>query len=179
MKLLLHICCSPCSIYPLKELSKDADNQVKGLYFNPNIHPEEEYLRRRAAVEEYSKNNHLEVIYSKYNPDLFFKRILKNEEKPERCRICWYMRLEETARFAKANGFDTFSTTLLISPYQEHLIIKDLGFDLAKKHKIAFYYRDFRIGFRDSQNEAREHRLYRQKYCGCRYSLLEKNTKFK
>lgn len=177
MKVLLHICCAPCSIYPFKELLKNSAYKVKGFYFNPNIHPYEEYLRRRLAVEEYSKKADLDVIYPEYKPDYFFKRISNYEEKPARCKVCWHIRLEETALHAKENGFDSFSTTLLISPYQDHLIIKEIGFEVAKRYKLNFYYQDFRAGFRESQNEARQHNLYRQKYCGCKYSLLEKNNK--
>lgn len=173
MKMLLHICCAPCSIYPFKELLKDPANQIKGFYFNPNIHPPEEYQKRRSALEEYAGDNGLEVIYPEYEPDRFFKKIVNNEEKPGRCRICWQMRLEEAALFAGQNGFDAFSTTLLISPYQDNLVIKEAGEALAKRFDVSFYYRDFREGFREAQNEARGHNLYRQKYCGCLYSLKE------
>lgn len=173
MKLLLHICCAPCSIYPFKELLKDKDNQIIGFWFNPNIHPHQEYLKRRSTLEEYSKEANLEVIYPQYCPDDFFKTIINNENKPARCRMCWQMRLERTVLFAKQNGFNAFSTTLLISPYQDHLIIKEIGEGLAKKFNLKFYYQDFRMGFRESQNEARGHNLYRQRYCGCKYSLEE------
>lgn len=177
MKLLLHICCAPCGIYPFKELLKNPDTQVKGFYFNPNIHPREEYLRRRSAVEAYSRDNNLEVIYPDYDPDYFFRKIADSKETPARCRLCWQMRLEETASYAKQNSLDAFSTTLLISPYQDHLVIKKIGQDLAARFKINFYYQDFRTGFRASQDEARGHNLYRQKYYGCKYSEMERSEK--
>ncbi|MDD5449174.1 MAG: epoxyqueuosine reductase QueH [Candidatus Omnitrophica bacterium] len=177
MKILLHICCAPCGIYPFKELLKDPSNHIKGFYFNPNIHPKEEYQRRRAALEQYSRTSGLEVIYPECNPDDFFKKIINNDQRPSRCGICWRMRLEETALAAANDKFDAFTTTLLISPYQDNLVIKTIGEDLAKRHDIKFYYRDFREGFRQSQNEARDHNLYRQKYCGCIYSLKESSRK--
>lgn len=174
MKVLLHICCAPCSIYPFKELSKVRGTQVKGFYFNPNIHPEQEYLKRRRAIEEYSRTIDLEVIYPEYEPNGFFKKIIYKENPPTRCRTCWQMRLEETALYAKENGFDGFSTTLLISPYQEHLAVKEIGEGLSERFDLDFYYQDFRTGFKVSQDEARTQSLYRQKYCGCIYSLIER-----
>lgn len=179
MKLLLHICCAPCSIYTVEELSKNPSDKITGFYFNPNIYPADEYSRRRSAVEEYTKmlNRMFEIIFPEYDPEEFFRKINYNEARPARCRICWQMRLEETAAFAAANKFDSFSTTLLISPYQDHLVIKAMGEELAKKFNIDFYYADFRTGFRKSQEEARGQNLYRQKYCGCRYSEMERLSK--
>lgn len=187
MKVLLHICCAPCSIYIINQcrdvarnVSTDSVNKIKGFYFNPNIHPYQEYLKRRQAVEQHTKmlnsDRMFEVIFPEYDPEEFFRKINCNETKPVRCRLCWQMRLTETALFARANGFDAFSTTLLISPYQDHLIIRELGEELAKKFDLKFYYQDFRTGFRGSQDEARKHNLYRQKYCGCVYSEIERFT---
>jgi predicted adenine nucleotide alpha hydrolase (AANH) superfamily ATPase len=173
MKCLMHICCAPCSIYPVGELLKNNADKITGFYFNPNIYPDEEYSRRRAAVEEYWGKKGLEVIYPDYEPSRFSRSVANNESQPARCRICWQMRLEETAALAKTNGFDSFSTTLLISPYQEHLTIKSIGESVARRAGLEFYYEDFRSGFRYSQEEARRNHLYMQKYCGCRFSLVE------
>ncbi len=173
MKCLLHICCAPCSIYPIGGLLKNPADKITGFYFNPNIYPAEEYSRRRAAVEEYAGNSNFEVVYPEYEPNRFYRSVANNETRPARCRICWQMRLEETAASAKANGFDSFSTTLLISPYQEHLTVKLIGEAVAKRAGVEFYYEDFRPGFKHSQEEARKQHLYMQKYCGCRYSLVE------
>jgi hypothetical protein len=107
----------------------------------------------------------------------FFRRIAFNEDSKKRCPICWRMRLEETARFGRENNFDFFSTTLLISPYQNHELIKEIGEDIAKERGIKFYYCDWRGGFYHSQSEARRHNLYRQKYCGCVYSEKERYDK--
>jgi len=176
MKLLLHICCAPCSIYVVNQC-REAVGQVTGFYFNPNIYPYQEYLNRQGALEAYSKNAGLEVIYPGYDPEEFFRKINYNEAQPDRCRICWKMRLEKAALYARENGFDSFSTTLLISPYQDHAAVKAIGEELAERSDISFYYRDFRTGFRESQAEARRQNLYRQKYCGCIYSETESNKK--
>ncbi len=177
MNILLHICCAPCSIYVINQcrdvarnVSTDRVNQVTGFYFNPNIHPREEYLNRRRALEQYSKTIDMEVIYPEYEPGGFFTHIGGDEGRPERCRACWRLRLEETARRAKKEGFDAFSTTLLISPYQDHTAIKSLGERFAGELGIDFYYQDFRPGFKRSQTEAKGFGLYRQRYCGCKYS---------
>jgi len=175
MKILLHCCCAPCSIYPFKELFKE--NQVSGFYFNPNIHPYQEFTKRREALEEFSRQTGFDVIFPSYEPSEFFRAISYNEHKEARCGICWHMRLKRTADFAKENGFDTFTTTLLISPYQDQLVIKEMGESIAKETGVDFYYQDFREGFRASQNEARDKNLYRQKYCGCIYSEMERFKK--
>ena len=177
MKLLLHVCCGPCGIYPFKELLRSPADKISGFYFNPNIHPDAEYLKRRSGLEEYSKENNLDIIYPRYDPSDFFAQVPRDEAAPKRCISCWTMRLRKTAEAAREKGFDSFSTTLLISPYQDHLAIKEIGERLARETGIKFYYMDFRPGFRESQAEAKRLNLYRQKYCGCKYSLLEKDSK--
>ncbi len=174
MRLLLHVCCAPCFIYPFQELTTRDNFTLTGFFYNPNIHPYTEYILRRRSVEEFSKKNNLVVNYPKYDMENFFRRIASNEDSQKRCPLCWRMRLEETARFGKENNFDFFSTTLLISPYQNHTLIREIGKDIAKKKGIRFYYCDFRGGFSHSQAEARQHNLYRQKYCGCIYSERER-----
>jgi len=177
MKILLHICCAPCGIYPIEKLFKESGHQVCGFYFNPNIHPYVEYQKRRFSVEAYFKNTEVEVSCPEYEPSLFFRKVAYNEYRPMRCRNCWTMRLEKTALHARENKFDAFSTTLLISPYQDHLLVKTIGEELAGKFGIDFYYQDFRPGFRSSQEEARRQNLYMQKYCGCLYSEIERFSK--
>lgn len=174
MKLLLHICCAPCFIYPFHQLSARDNLLVEAFFYNPNIHPSKEYLSRRKSVEEFSQKNNITVNYHKYDIENFFRRIALNESAEKRCPICWRMRLEETARFGRENNFDFFSTTLLISPYQNHESIKGIAEDIAEREGIKFYYCDFRNGFRHSQDEARGQNLYRQKYCGCLYSERER-----
>jgi len=171
MKLLLHICCAPCSVYPTG-LFKEEDINFEGLYFNPNIHPIEEFNRRKETLEKYASMENIKVHYR----DDFQQKTWEEFEGPgeERCAMCYTIRLDKAASFAKEHGFDAFTTTLLISPYQKHDLIKELGEKLADKYKIQFYYRDFRPGFRKGQQQAKELGLYRQKYCGCIISLYNK-----
>ncbi len=175
MKLLLHICCAPCAIHPFEEL-KEFD-AITGFFYNPNIHPYTEYINRKKALEDYSRNRKFPVIFHKYDFENYFRRVSGNEEFGARCGVCWQMRLEETALFGVQNGYNSFTTTLLVSPYQNQEKIKDMGEDLAKKYNISFFYRDFRDGFREAQDKARNENLYRQKYCGCIFSERERYEK--
>lgn len=176
MKLLLHTCCAPCLIHPAKELT-DKGFEVAGLFYNPNIHPLTEYNNRKHSVEHYSQKAGLEVIYPDYEPAEFFRAVNMMEERLERCPICWYQRLKVTAQLAKEKGFTHFSTTLLVSPYQDIELIQNIGNDLAKIEGVEFYFQDFRTGFRKAHDEAREMGIYCQKYCGCIYSELERCRK--
>ncbi|MFH1847964.1 MAG: epoxyqueuosine reductase QueH [Candidatus Omnitrophota bacterium] len=173
MKILLHICCAPCSIHPFEDLAKDKVS-LSGFFYNPNIHPFQEYNSRRRALEEYSASTGMEVFFPEYKPEAYFRKISYNENAPARCRLCWEDRMEKTALHAKDKGFDAFSTTLLISPYQDHAVIREIGEELAAKHGMDFFYRDFRTGFRHSQDQARQKQIYRQKYCGCIFSEMER-----
>ena len=172
MKLLLHICCAPCSIHPFEELKLKEFDTVTGFFYNPNIHPYAEYINRKRALEDYSKKNNLPIVFGKYDMESYFRRISGNEEAGTRCEICWRIRLEEAAIFGVQNKYDLFTSTLLVSPYQDQEKIKAIGEDLAKRYKISFLYKDFRGGFRRAQNKAKDENLYRQKYCGCAYSKL-------
>lgn len=174
MKLLMHMCCAPCSTYPLKIL-KDKKIDVTGLFYNPNIHPLEEYQMRLNTVLEYSKLVDLNVIYvDGYMEDTWLNYTGDNLS---RCTMCYSIRLDKVASYAKKNGYDAFTTSLLVSPYQKHDLIKELGEKFSKKYDIAFYYEDFRPGFREGQAIAKELGLYRQKYCGCIISYNERVTK--
>ena len=175
MKLLLHTCCAPCSVFCIDELrSENIEPTV--YWFNPNIHPYMEYKERRDCLIEYTKNINVEAIFEEnYGLDDFCKNVSNKLET--RCQdYCYPVRLEQTAKYAKEHGFDTISTTLLVSPYQKHDIIKELGEKIANKYGVKFLYRDFRIGFRQGQEKAREIGLYMQKYCGCIFS--EENSKY-
>lgn len=171
MKLLLHICCAPCEIYPLEAL-RAKGFEVTGFFYNPNIHPFSEYNNRRQAFEDYSKRANLEMIFPEYQPQEFFRTVNMNEDSPGRCAFCWRLRLHKTALVAKEIGCKSFTTTLLVSPYQNHELLKKIGEDIAQKEEIEFYYEDFRPGFREAHNKARQQGIYCQKYCGCLYSCL-------
>ena len=173
MKLLLHICCAPCLIYPLSSL-KSEGVEVKGFFYNPNIHNFSEYALRKNALEEFSKAECLEVTYPEYLPAEYFHAVNLNEDNEKRCSFCWSLRLRQTASLAKEKGFDAFSTTLLVSPYQNHDLLKAIGEDAARSFGILFHYRDFRPGFRQARQEAVKRALYLQKYCGCIYSEIQR-----
>lgn len=174
MKLLLHICCGPCALYPVKELLRGRFDKITGFFYNPNIHPPSEYKRRKDALSEAFSKIGFEVISPDYRMEDYFRAVFSKEDSPGRCSLCWELRLSETAGFAKDNGFDAFTTTLLISPYQDHEKIKKIGEEIASKSGVQFYYQDFRPGFKDGQEQAKEENLYRQKYCGCVFSELER-----
>ena len=186
MKLLMHTCCAPCSVYCIDTLRNEGIEPV-AYWFNPNIHPYMEYKARRDTLIEYSKMINLELIIDE---DYGLKEFCKNvsDDLANRCvNYCYRVRMEQAAKFAKENGFDAFTTTLLISPYQRHDELKKICEEVAQKYGVEFLYRDFRPGFREGQNKARELELYMQKYCGCifseedRYSdkIMKDKKKFK
>jgi len=173
VNILLHICCAPCSLYTIDKLKQDG-HDVQGFFYNPNIYPSAEYKLRRQAVADMAKRLNVDVTYKDDNA-----RAIQElpKQKPSRCNGCWRMRLRETLKTAKQESFDAFSTTLLISPYQNHDEIRVIGNELGKEKRIDFYYDDFRAGFRKSQEMAKEQGVYRQKYCGCSFSMEERDLK--
>lgn len=176
MKLLMHTCCAPCSVYCIDTLRKEGIEPTV-YWYNPNIHPYTEYKMRRDTLKEYTKQIGVKTILEEnYGLDEFCKKVIK--DLSNRCQnYCYPIRLEQTAKYAKENGYDSFTTTLLISPYQKHEILKELGEKIARKYGLTFVYRDFRIGFREGQEKAKELGLYRQKYCGCVFSEEERYSK--
>ena len=178
MKLLLHTCCAPCLIYPLERLSEKGFG-VSGFFYNPNIHPLSEYKNRKQALMDFSKVLNLEVVYPEYAPAEFFQAVNLKETNPGRCFTCWSLRLKNTAKIAKEKAFTYFSTTLLVSPYQDHGLLQKIGNDIAQEEGIDFYYEDFRPGFRKAHDLAKAKGIYCQKYCGCVYSEIERDKKFK
>ncbi len=169
MKLLMHTCCAPCSVYCIDELrSENIEPTV--YWFNPNIHPYTEYKARKDCLKEYTKRINVNAIFEEnYGLDEFCKNVI--DDLSGRCKnYCYPVRLEQTAKYAKENGYDAFTTTLLVSPYQKHNALIEVANFMSKKYGIDFLYRDFRVGFREGQNKARELGLYMQKYCGCVFS---------
>ncbi len=169
----MHMCCAPCSVYPSDVLSGEGID-FEGFFYNPNIHPVDEYARRRETVEEFSGLTGMAVHYM----DGFMQEAWEGYKGTvdQRCAMCYGIRMDKAAEFAKGNGFDAFTTSLLVSPYQKHDIIKQLGKESALKHGVDFYYRDFRPGFRQGQQRAKEMGLYRQKFCGCIVSFKEREA---
>ena len=176
-KLLLHICCSPCLMYPYTVAAAPPPgnkfDKVIGYFYNPNIHPYSEYLRREESLKKFSEMVGFKVIYEKnYDMEEFIRNIVFREEN--RCYYCLGNRLEKTAALAKSSKFTHFSTTLLYSKHQNHDYIKEAGFNLQKKYGVNFYYEDFRQGYKEGINLSQEYGLYRQNYCGCIYSEKER-----
>jgi hypothetical protein len=172
MKILLHICCGPCTIYPLRIL-REMCRDVTGHYFNPNIHPYLEYRRRAETLAAYADKQKLPVIWAEgYDMEAFF-RLVAGQEK-DRCRICYTLRLQETVRAAKTGGFAGFTTTLLYSKFQKHDLIREVGESLGREYNMPFFYLDFREGWKEGVQISRELGMYRQPYCGCVYSEKER-----
>lgn len=175
MKLLMHICCSNCSIYPLKTFLARGI-AVRGLWLNPNIHPFEEYSLRLDSLRRLQKLWDLDVDYvDHYGIDDFIKVI--GDPNENRCLRCYAMRLEDTAIIARKMRLDGFTTSLLVSPYQKFEGILDVGREMGRRHSIPFYEEDFRIGYRGNICLSAELGLYRQKYCGCLFSDRERTEK--
>ncbi|MFZ5643139.1 MAG: epoxyqueuosine reductase QueH [Bacillota bacterium] len=167
MKVLLHTCCGPCSIYPADVLRREMD--VTGFFFNPNIHPFTEWKARRETFSGYAGDIGLPVIFDdNYLLEEFIRGVVNRES--DRCSFCYEMRLRRTAQMAAEKGFEAFSTTLLVSPYQKHDLIRQTGEMVAKESGVKFIYMDFRPGYREAVERSKEMGMYRQKYCGCIYS---------
>ncbi len=172
------MCCGPCSVVPLKQTLKGS-LEVCGFFYNPNIHPRTEFIKRLESVRKLSRLLELAVIsHDEYDPAPYFARLGGTDKKSipteQRCASCYHERLRYTAKTAKQRGFDFFTTSLLYSKYQNHELIVDMGLDMERKFGIPFYYEDFREGWKSGIEESRSMELYRQKYCGCIFSLVER-----
>jgi predicted adenine nucleotide alpha hydrolase (AANH) superfamily ATPase len=180
MKLLFHCCCAPCTAGCLPVLSTEKIAPVL-FWYNPNIHPYTEYMSRRDALAQFAAGEKLELqTLDEYGLYPFIRRVYPEMEKgpktegSARCLLCYRMRLERAALYAAENGFDAFSTSLLVSPYQRHDAIRELGEELAAQYGISFLYQDCRSSFREGQAKARAIGLYMQRYCGCVFSEAER-----
>jgi predicted adenine nucleotide alpha hydrolase (AANH) superfamily ATPase len=177
MKILLHICCAPCSIYPVKIL-RDEGFDMLGFFYRNNIHPYSECIKRQETLESYATSIDLTVIYQKsYDLEGFIRNVAFRESN--RCSFCYHERLRSTALIAKRGKFDCFSTTLLYSKFQKHDEIKLIGEAVGKSEGIMFYYNDFRVGWKEGVEMSKRLGMYRQQYCGCIYSEKERYYKEK
>ncbi len=176
-KLLLHSCCGPCSSYVISYLTKYFDITI--LYYNPNIYPYDEYLKRKneqiRLIEEIDKINNISIMDCDYDNDIFNNLVAGLENEPERgnrCRVCYLMRMEKTAELASKFDFDYFCTTLSVSPYKNVNWINEFGSLLENKYDIKWLYSDFKKkdGYKSSILLSNKYNLYRQNYCGCIYS---------
>jgi hypothetical protein len=175
MKILLHICCAPCSPFPVEEL-KRLGHDFHGFFYNPNIHPLPEFERRRKTLEDLAQEIKLDIHFSSFCDIDAFRRGAKEEEQKgnSRCLFCYRLRLDQTAQLAKDEGFKAFTSTLLVSPYQKHDLIIQAAQEVQEARNMKFFYRDFRPGWSFSRQETFRRGLYRQKYCGCIFSEGER-----
>ena len=180
-RILLHSCCAPCSSYVISYLSNYFDITI--FYYNPNISPMDEYLKRKEEqirlIKEIKTKNKLDIIDCDYDNDLYEKSIKGLENEPERgnrCTVCFNLRLNKTAEIAKKFNYDYFGTTLTVSPYKNSNLINEIGLDISKKYDINYLVSDFKKknGYKKSIELSKEFNLYRQNYCGCKYSKRTK-----
>ena len=178
MRLLLHMCCGPCSCYPVKKLREEGIEPV-GYFFNPNIHPYKEWEMRLKAAKEFAEKVQLEIhTDEEYRLRDFLKRALVAETEPNgRCTMCYTWRLEQAAKFAAEQGFEAFTSTLFYSIYQQHDLMRRTAEHFAYVYGVKFYYEDFRPGWQEGIDISQELELYRQPYCGCIFSEEERYSK--
>jgi len=177
MNILLHICCAPCALYPYSRMKEEGLAPV-GFFYNPNIHPYQEFNKRLETVKDFSLRVGLDVRYRVgYDLDEFLVRTAGTGGL--RCERCYRMRLDAAAAAAREKGFSAFTTSLLYSKYQKHDLIMGIGKETASEYGVEFYYEDFRRGWREGIVESRAMGLYRQQYCGCIYSEWERYGKLK
>jgi hypothetical protein len=173
-KLLLHICCGVCGSWVPKKLARDFD--VTLYFFNPNIYPEEEYKLRLGAARLAAAEAGVELIEGRYQPEEWLVLVRGHEndlEGGERCKMCFDLRLGETAKYAKENNFEYFASTLTIGRNKKAAVINPLGEKWAKQFGLKFLAEDFKKGGGQVETDKESHRLnlYRQNYCGCVFSM--------
>ncbi|MBN2540070.1 MAG: epoxyqueuosine reductase QueH [Bacilli bacterium] len=177
MKLLLHTCCGPCTKGTLKAIDRN-EIDVTAYWYNPNIHPYLEYQSRLDSLKKLAQSVDMDaIIEDDYGLKRFVQMVADDLEFGKRCIKCYTDRIYQTARKAKELGYDAFSTTLLVSPYQQHERIKQEATRIAEEIGVPFYYIDPRPYFREGNKEAREQGLYMQKYCGCVFSEEDRYKK--
>jgi predicted adenine nucleotide alpha hydrolase (AANH) superfamily ATPase len=175
MKMLLHVCCGPCACFPVKHL-RALGHELVGYFYNPNIHPYKEFARRLETAREFAAKAGLDLVV---DPSYALEEYLASAlaAGSGRCRNCYELRLRQAARYARGNGFDCFSTTLLVSPYQQHEVIKAVGESVAAAEGVPFFYVDFRPGWPEGVQLSKDLELYRQPYCGCIFSERDRYHK--
>lgn len=171
---LLHICCAPCAGQVMQEL-KQRGFEITAYFCNPNIYPSAEHKVRRDEIKKYCLANKINFIEEKYKHMDWLNKVRGLEKEPEggqRCAVCYQQRLELTAKFAQAKGFDVFDSTLSISPHKDFEKIRKIGDELAEKYDTQYYGGNWKKkdGFKKACCLAREHGFYRQSYCGCEFS---------
>jgi predicted adenine nucleotide alpha hydrolase (AANH) superfamily ATPase len=172
MRILLHSCCGPCTLYPLRTL-RTAGHDVTGFFFNHNIHPYQEYARRLESAQRMAEGETVDLLVrDDYDLEGFLANVAADPAK--RCGYCYASRLRATAAAASEHGYEAFTTSLLYSRYQRHEEIRVLGEQAGKAFDVTFLYEDYRTGWQEGIRLSKEAGLYRQQYCGCIYSEKER-----
>ncbi len=175
MNILLHICCGPCSVYPVKVL-REQGYGITGRFYNPNIHPYKEFKKRLNTLEKYARDIELPLfIEREYGLTEFLRNVVFAEQ--QRCKVCYEIRLEDCAKMAAEKGFPAFSSTLFYSKYQNHQLMRSVAERMAAKYGVEFVYHDFREGWQEGIDISIKEEMYRQPYCGCIYSEQERYDK--
>ena len=174
MKVVLHICCGVCAAGAAEALAREG-HEVLGLFYNPNIHPAEEYQRRLEAARKVAQESNFQLEVGSYTPEEWFSHTSSLKDEPEggkRCQVCYRLRMEKTYDYMVSCGADAFTTTLTISPRKSAQVINRIGQEIGGE---KFLVRDFKKneGFKRAGELARRWQLYRQDYCGCIYSLRQ------
>lgn len=176
MKLLLHACCGPCSLEPLR-LLLEAGHQITIAYMNSNIHPAPEYDHRLQTMLDFAQSQGIEVVEGPYEPQTWANAAgvfgTDPDSRPDRCRACYRLRLEEAAAYAAANGFEGLATTLTVSPYQYIETIHEELEAACRKVGISPVFQDFREQYPEATRRSKALGMYRQNYCGCAFSKVE------
>lgn len=180
-RILLHSCCAPCSTAVIERLKNNYDITI--LYYNPNIYPEEEYIKRKNEEIKYINILHekeptikIDLLDCDYDSESYYKAVKGYEREREggaRCAICFKLRLTKTAEMAKQNGYDLFGTTLTVSPHKNSELINSIGLSIEKQIGISFLVSNFKKqdGYKRSVELSKENEIYRQNYCGCKFAL--------
>jgi predicted adenine nucleotide alpha hydrolase (AANH) superfamily ATPase len=179
--ILIHSCCAPCSSSVFEKLSAEYSD-ITGFFYNPNIFPEAEYIRRLEEYKKFAKIMGYKIFIQADPVEVWEEAVKSYENEPERgkrCEICFKLRLEKTAQFAVENNFDLFTTVLSVSPHKDAVLINKTGFEIGQKYNIEFIEADFKKqnGYKRSLEISKEYNMYRQTYCGCKYSMMNSELK--
>jgi epoxyqueuosine reductase len=171
-RILLHTCCAPCIVHPAAVLREEGFT-IHAFFYNPHIQPYQEFQKRLDTLKSYAEIEQIPLIVrNDYDPETFFRQVAFRETS--RCVYCYSLRLNAAASLAKKSRFDAFTTTLLYSKHQKHELIISMAEEASRRHGIPFYYKDFRIGWSKGREKAKALGIYRQQYCGCIYSEMER-----
>lgn len=163
--ILLHICCGPCSLFCIDQLNAEFPGNITGYFANPNIHPYDEWMRRSGSSAAACAIKGIPLLVSEEYA--YTKWANFESSRADRCKMCYTVRAVLTAQKAAERNCKYFTSTLFVSPYQDHTLMRACFEQAGRAYGVEFLYRDFRPGFREGQQQARALGLYRQKYCGC------------